>query len=122
MVLEYSNIMKDEREPDELLRLHADLCKMLSHPTRLRIMEQLRDGEKTVSQLVSNVDASQSNISQHLGELKRRRLVRSRRDGSNVYYHLSQPKILDACDTIREVLINQLTEESDLLKTELRGG
>ncbi len=118
MILEYSNIaMKRERTDDERIHeMHAELCKMLSHPTRLKILEQLRRDKKTVKEIVEDVEASQPTVSQHLGELKKRGLIRSEREGNNMRYHIEHPKILDACDIIREVLFEKLSEEQELLK------
>lgn len=103
-------------KPERLAELHADLCQMLSNPTRLRILEQLKGGEKSVSELVDTLGYRQSNISQHLSKLKKKDLVRGRRDGSNIYYSLSYPKIMDACEIIREVLFDQLEESKELIE------
>lgn len=103
-----------EGNKERIIELHANLCKMLSNPTRLSILESLREGEKTVSELVSEVGVRQANLSQHLAELRKSSVVRSRRDGANVYYRIAYPKIVEACDLIREVLFEQLSEEKEL--------
>lgn len=98
--------------------MHANLCKMLANPTRLEIFENLREGERTVSELVSEIGVRQANLSQHLAELRKRKLVKSRREGANVYYRISHPKIIRACDLIREVVFEQLSEDRELMEGE----
>lgn len=112
--------MKEERPDDERIHeLHAELCKMLSHPTRLKILEQLKEESKTVKEIVEVLETSQPTVSQHLGELKKQGLVRAEREGNSMQYHIEHPKILDACDIIREVLFERLSEDQKLLE---RGG
>lgn len=117
--------MKEKTGPDEgsldheverIAELHADLCKMLSNATRLMILEQLKEGEKSVGELVDTLGYRQSNISQHLSKMKKKDLVRGRREGSNIYYSLSYPKITEACDIIREVLFEQLEKDKELVE------
>ncbi|MEF8831966.1 MAG: metalloregulator ArsR/SmtB family transcription factor [Candidatus Thermoplasmatota archaeon] len=108
--------MKEERPDDERIHeMHAELCKMLSHPTRLKILEQLKQENKTVKEIVESTDASQPTVSQHLGQLKKQGLVRAEREGTSMEYHIEHPKILDACDIIREVLFERLSENQELL-------
>lgn len=71
----------------------AKLLGVLSHPHRIRIIEELRDGEKDVNSLQAVLCVSHSGVSQHLGLLRSHRLVEERREGRHVYYHLSQPKL-----------------------------
>lgn len=108
--------MNDEEKEERMYELHADLCKMLSNPKRLKIIENLKDREKTVSELVSNVGVRQANLSQHLAELRKRDLVETRKEGANVYYKIANPKIVKACDLVREVLLEQLSENQDLIE------
>lgn len=109
--------MVDELKKSERLHeLHADLCKMLGNPKRLRIIEELEGGEKTVSELTESLDVNQSNASQHLTKLKKRRIVNSRRSGSNVYYSIANRKIVEACELIKEVLFEQISKETELIE------
>ncbi len=109
-------INQESLDDERIHKMHAEMCQMLSNPTRLRILEQLCDEEKTVSELVEAIGVSQSNISQHLSQLRKKRLVGSKRDGSHVYYHLTYPKIMDACKTVREVLFDQMNESKRLIE------
>ncbi len=105
--------MAEERE---ILRLHAELCKMLSNPIRLEILNLIRDGEKTVGELVEATELRQANLSQHLASMRQRGVVMARKDGAKVYYRVANPKIVRACKLIREVLFEQLTEGKKLVE------
>ncbi len=99
---------KDLPDDEKIHDMHAGLCKMLSHPTRLKILKQLEEEKKTVNEIAEIVETSQPTTSQHLGELKKRGLVKAERNGNNTFYSITYPKILDACEIIREVLFEQL--------------
>ncbi|MFI5449973.1 MAG: ArsR/SmtB family transcription factor [Candidatus Bathyarchaeia archaeon] len=91
--------------------LQADLCKALSHPTRLQILDLLSERERTVEELTKILGTGQSNLSQHLAALRQRRLVAARRQGVNVYYTLSTPKIAEACNLTKKLLLDLLERE-----------
>ena len=101
----------------ELYQLHAEMCKVFSSPTRLEILNLLRDGELTVSELTDKTKLSQSNVSQHLSIMKNRGILVSKRNGLNIYYALSNPKITKAFDIIREILIERLRQMKNLSRT-----
>ena len=94
----------------ELYKLHAEICKVLSNPTRLEILNLLRDKEMSVTELIQKTKLSQANISQHLSIMKSKGIVISNRRGKNIYYKLTNPKIVKAFDIIRNVLAEQLRE------------
>jgi len=84
--------------------LEVDLCKALSHPIRLQVLDILCKRERSVEELAKLVGTGQSNLSQHLAALRRQKLVVPRRAGMNVYYGLSNSKVADTCSHIRELL------------------
>ena len=92
----------------ELYKIHAELCKVFSNPTRLEILNLLRDKEMSVTGLVEKTKLSQANISQHLSIMRSKGIVISDRKGKNNYYRLTNPKINKAFDIIREVLSERL--------------
>ncbi len=92
----------------EMIRLHAHVCKGLADPKRLLIIDALRDGEVTVTDLVDALEIPQANVSQHLAVLRDKGLVTSRRDGQWAYYSLTSPKIVEAVDLLRAVMQEQL--------------
>lgn len=71
----------------------ADIFKILGHPDRVRIIEELRNGEKDVNTLMETLELQGSRVSQHLSLLRAHRVVEERRDGRHHYYHLMQPEI-----------------------------
>lgn len=92
---------------EELFRLHAGVCKGLADPKRLLIIDALRDGERSVTDLCDELDIPQTNVSQHLAVLRDKGLVRSRKEGQWVYYSLTSPKIIVAVDLLRDVMAEQ---------------
>jgi DNA-binding transcriptional ArsR family regulator len=98
-----------------MFELHAEICKTLSNPKRLEILDHLRESEKSVEELTQLMNMSKSNLSQHLSILRQKRLVKTRRDGLNIIYSIGNPKILNACDILKEVLLGNLTQNQDLL-------
>ncbi len=102
-------------EERKIYQLHAELCKMLSNPIRLEILNLIRDGEKTVSELVTATGLRQANLSQHLAAMRQRGIVLARKDGANVFYKIANPKIIRACELIREVLFEQFAEGEKLM-------
>ena len=106
----------------KIYQLHSELCKSLAHPKRLEILNSLRDGEKSVSELLSVVACSKANLSQHFAVLREKRIITGRREGVNIFYRLANPKMIQACDIIREVLFEELVEDSrisELMKDSL---
>ena len=92
----------------ELYRLHAEICRIFSNPTRLEILNLLRDKEMSVTELIKKTKLSQANVSQHLAIMKSKGIVESNRKSKNTYYKLTNPKIIKAFDIIREVLSERL--------------
>src|SRR3989344_5075423 len=92
----------------DLYCLHADMCKVFSNPTRLEILNLLRNKEMSVTELIEKTKFSQANISQHLSIIKSKGIVTSNRRGKHIYYKLTNPKIIKAFDIIREVLSERL--------------
>ncbi len=105
-------MVKTDEIEKKIYQLHSELCRSLSHPKRLEILNNLRDGEKSVSELLSVVASSKANLSQHLAVLREKKIISSRREGVNIFYHLANPKMIKACDIIREVLFEELVENS----------
>jgi ArsR family transcriptional regulator len=92
------------------------MCKTISNPRRQAILDTIRDGEMTVSDLIKKTGISQANLSQHLSILRSKGVVETRRDGNNVYYSLSNLKILEAYDLISEVLQDSASSRDKAIK------
>ena len=101
----------------DLFVRHADICKTLSNPRRLEIINALRDNrELTATQLLEQIYVSKANLSQHMAVLVQKGVVKSRREGINVFYQLSDERITQACDIMRDVLISNLEAEVKALE------
>jgi ArsR family transcriptional regulator len=99
----------------ELFKMQAKVCKTLASPVRMGIIYALKSGERTVTELVEATGLTKSNISQHLAVLKNADMLRFRREGVNIFYSISSPKIVEACRLMREVLMEQLSEKQKLM-------
>lgn len=92
--------------------LHSDLCKTLANPKRQMILNALRDGEVSVSEIQERTGISQATLSQHLSILRSHGVVRARRDGNRTYYTITNPKLIQAFDLITEVMQEILSERN----------
>lgn len=101
--------MGDSQVVDEqMLQQQADVCKVFSSPHRLALLCLLKNGERSFTELQEATGLSKPNLSQHLGLLRSRGIVNARRDGAHVYVSVANPKTLQACQLMREVLCEQL--------------
>ncbi len=100
-----------------IYELHADVCKTLANAKRLEILNALRNKDMTVNELAERVGALKANISQHLAVMRQKGILATRRDGVNIYYRIANPKVIQACDIMREVLLEQLKENEKLMKS-----
>lgn len=103
--------------PGEIYELHANICSVFSNPKRLEIIDILREGEKSVSEIMKRTKISKTNLSQHLSLMRDRGIVTSRREGQNIYYAISNKKIIKAYDLMLEVL-RELTRKKASQLTE----
>ena len=102
----------------EIYKLHAGICHTLANPKRLEIIDKLRTRELSVTELTEALEISQANLSQHLSLMRQRGMVTTRREGSNIYYSFSNPKIIQACDLMRQVLLEHLEDGAELARKE----
>ena len=100
----------------QIYKLHASICHTLANPKRLEIIDKLRSRELSVTALAEALEISQANLSQHLAIMRQRGIVTSRRKGLNVFYKLSNPKIIQACDLMRQVLLEHLETSAELAR------
>jgi ArsR family transcriptional regulator len=100
---------------EKIFELHADVCKVFSNSKRLEILNTLRDREMTASELIEKIGLSKANLSQHMSILKSKGVVLTRREGVNIYYRISNAKIIQACDLMREVLLDQFQEKGKMV-------
>lgn len=94
--------------------LSASILKALSHPTRIQILERLKNEEELcVCHIYEDLDLEQSNVSQHLKILKDKGLLTSRKEGLKVMYSVRYHEIFDALEIIKNILAKQLKEAHD---------
>jgi ArsR family transcriptional regulator len=94
--------------------LKAEVCKTLADPKRLYILNELRAGEMSVGELASTCDLNQAVVSRHLAILRNGGVVTARREGTNVYYTLADPRIGDACDVMQQVVLAKIDKNRQL--------
>lgn len=101
---------------ERLFSMEAEFLKALAHPTRVRILEHLRDGEKCVCEFTEDLDMEQSNTSQHLAVLRRQDIVSFRREGLKVIYRVNYPEVFAILDMVTDVLISQVNASMAMLQ------
>jgi DNA-binding transcriptional ArsR family regulator len=109
------------RENDFLWELQADVCMALANPKRLQILHILKRGEMPAGTMARLMGIAKANLSQHLSLLRRHGIVRARREGTRVFYHVAHPKIIEVCSIMRGVLLETLGEQESLARS-LRAG
>lgn len=99
----------------KVYQFHAEFCKTFSHPIRLAIIDLLRDGEMSVAELQKELGIRQTTVSQHLGVLRRIGAVVARSGGRQVYYKLSDERIIKAYDIVNKVIKDMRLKEAWIL-------
>ncbi len=100
----------------KIFELHADVCKALGHPLRIEVIDLLQENELCFSDILEVTGGLKSNLSQHLSVMTKKGILKMRRDGQCNYYSLSSKKVAQACRLMREVLIDSLKKQKDLLE------
>lgn len=100
---------------DELFERHANLCQVLCNAKRLKILHVLKDGERTVTELAEVTDVPQPTVSQHLRKMHDKGVVTKRSEGNRSYYDVRDPRLIEATMTIRQVLLDALEEDQQLV-------
>ena len=94
----------------------ANLFRVLGHPARVRILELLRDGERSVGALQTELGIDSGGTSQHLAALRRIGLVVSRKEGTSVYYRAADRRVFNLLAAARSLIVKRLSEEQSLLR------
>ncbi len=102
---------------EKIYELHADICKIFSNSKRLEIINTLKDKELPAGELIERIGLSKANLSQHMSVLRSKGVVLTRREGVNVYYRIANPKIIQACHLMREVLLEQFQEKGKIVSS-----
>ncbi|MFZ3101543.1 MAG: metalloregulator ArsR/SmtB family transcription factor [Desulfitobacteriaceae bacterium] len=91
-------------------QLVSNVFKALAHPTRIKIVKLLRQGEMCVCEILPNLDSEQSNTSQHLTLLKNQGIVESKKDGSKVIYSIKNNEVYEMIDLAEAIILRQIEE------------
>ena len=106
---------------DSLRRFKADFFQALANPTRIAIIEQLKNGELSAGVLVERLGVEQANASQHFSVLRAKRVIVSRKVGNQVFYSVRDPRILEVLNLMKHYFQDHLNEDQVLLE-EIRSG
>ena len=99
------------------IQLKSEVLKALAQPTRLKILECLRGGEKCICEIVPEINGEQSNISRHISVMQRGHLITTRKDGVKVMVKVRDSRIFEILDTVGLFLKSQMKEQTRLLRT-----
>ena len=101
---------------DALRQFKADFFQALAHPTRIAIVEQLRDGELSAGALMERLGVEQANVSQHLAVLRAKNILMNRKTGNQVFYTVRDPLIIEVLDVMRRYFHVHMNEVLATLK------
>ena len=93
---------------NSLRNFKAEFFKAFSHPARIKILDLLRAGELSVTDLQNRLGIELSSVSQHLSVLRHKNIVESRKAGTTVYYRVRDPEVFELLDVARRIFNNQL--------------
>ncbi len=98
------------------IQLKAEVLKALAQPTRLKILEMLRNGERCICEIVPAINGEQSNISRHISTMQKSHLITTRKDGVKVMVKVRDPRIFEILDTVGLFLKTQMQEQTRLMR------
>ena len=101
---------------DALRRFKAGIFQALAHPTRIAIVQLLRDGEVPAGRIFEQLNVEQANASQHLAVLRAKGIVSNRKEGNQVFYSLRDPLLIEVLDIMRRYFQAHLSEALAMLK------
>lgn len=107
-------------ELDPVFDAVASYFSVLSEPTRLRIMHAICETEKTVSQIIEEIGATQTNASRHLGLMFRAGVVARRKEGNLVYYRVADVSMVEICRAVCNQIAGSMDEKRPLRRELLR--
>ena len=99
-----------------IFELQANICQTMANAKRLEIISILCDREVSVGEIAEKMDIRTANLSQHLSIMKAKGILTSRRDGVHIYYRIANPKVVKACNLMKEILIEQMEAQTILSK------
>jgi DNA-binding transcriptional ArsR family regulator len=110
-----NHIIMEEFMEERVLELKAEVLKVLAQPTRLKILELLRNGERCICEIVPAINGEQSNISKHISLMQKTHLITTRKDGVKVMVNVKDPRVFEILDKVSAILKSQMKEQEKLL-------
>ena len=104
-----------EGKMQEMFKMQAEIYKSFSSPSRLHIIKLLRDDELNATDIIKETGLSKANLSQHMSVLVQNGLVSTRKQGTSVFYRLSNKKIFNACSLIQEMAMDNIKKKNDMI-------
>jgi ArsR family transcriptional regulator len=101
---------------DALRQFKSEIFQALANPTRIAIIEALRDGEMSAGKLIERLGIEQANASQHLSILRSKMVVVSRKAGNQVFYSIRDPALIEVLDILRRYFYSQLSSTVNMLE------
>jgi DNA-binding transcriptional ArsR family regulator len=108
--------------PETLRQFKASIFQALAHPTRIAIIETLRDGELPTGTIIERLGLEQANASQHLSVLRAKHIVISRKEGNQVFYSVRDPLLIEVLDIMRRYFQAHVEEAMSMLREIDRSG
>lgn len=102
--------------PDALRQFKASIFQALAHPTRIAIVEVLRDGELAAGVIIEKLGLEQANASQHFSVLRAKHIVVGRKEGNQVFYSVRDPLLIEVLDVMREYFQAHIEDSLSLLR------
>ena len=99
-----------------IFELQAELCQMMANPKRVAIVELLSEEECSVGELAKALNSSISAVSQHLRTMKDKGVVINRKDAQTVYYRLKNPKLIEGCHIMRDILLEEMESQGRIAR------
>jgi ArsR family transcriptional regulator len=103
-------------QTQELRRFKAEIFQALGHPTRIAIVESLRNGELSAGKIIEQLGVEQANASQHFAVLRSKQILVNRKEGNQVFYSLRDPVLLEVLDILKRYFFSQLSQTVSMLK------
>ncbi len=100
---------------EQIYSYHAEMCKVFSHPKRLKVINLLRDKEMSAGEIGIRLEMTPANLSQHLSMMKERHILVSKKEGNVVYYRIANPHLLEAFDLLRKIMFEQIRQDAALI-------
>ncbi len=101
---------------EDIVDKKSNVLKALAQPTRLKILELLRDGERCVCEMMPLLNEEQSNLSKHLASLRQAGIVDYRKEGVSTYYRIRHKEVLKIIDLAEEIVKNEMMKTIEMLK------